>query len=66
MAKAQYIVDEKGRKKAVLLSIKEYKSLIARIEDLEDAIELDKAVRDAKSFKEHNEFMKELGDEGLI
>ena len=33
---AQYIIDEKGKKKAVILELKEYKKLIRALEDLED------------------------------
>ncbi|MBI5199194.1 MAG: hypothetical protein HZA09_04170 [Nitrospirae bacterium] len=32
----QYITDEKGRKKAVILDIKEYKKLLHALEDIED------------------------------
>ena len=35
-AHAQYIIDEKGKKKAVILDLKEYKKLINALEDLED------------------------------
>lgn len=33
-AKRQYLVDEKGRKTAVLLSVKEYEELLEDLEDL--------------------------------
>ena len=36
-SKPQYLLDEKGRKKSVLLNIKEYRELLRRLEDLEDA-----------------------------
>ncbi len=65
-SKPQYLVDEQGRKKGVLLSIKEYKELLAKIEDLEDALELDEAVRTAEGFKDHQEFREELKREGLL
>ncbi len=39
-SKPQYLVDEKGRKKSVFLNIKEYRELLRRLEDLEDALEL--------------------------
>jgi trimethylamine:corrinoid methyltransferase-like protein len=35
-AHAQYITDEKGKKKAVILDLKEYEKLIHALEDLED------------------------------
>jgi PHD/YefM family antitoxin component YafN of YafNO toxin-antitoxin module len=33
---AQYITDDKGKKKAVILDIKEYEKLLRALEDLED------------------------------
>jgi hypothetical protein len=33
---AQYIIDEKGRKKAVVLDINEYKKLLHAVEEIED------------------------------
>jgi hypothetical protein len=59
-SKPQYLLDEKGRKKAVLLNIKEYEELIQRIEDLEDALELQEAVRTAQGFRDYREIRKEL------
>ncbi|MEK6697902.1 MAG: hypothetical protein AABZ10_02560 [Nitrospirota bacterium] len=35
-AHAQYITDEKGKKKAIILDLKEYEKLIHALEDLED------------------------------
>ena len=56
--KPKYLVDEKGNKKAVVLNIKEYKSIMELIEDLEDANDLLKAEREAKSFIPYDEFRK--------
>jgi PHD/YefM family antitoxin component YafN of YafNO toxin-antitoxin module len=33
---AQYITDDKGKKKAVILDLKEYEKLLRALEDLED------------------------------
>ena len=66
MAKAQYLIDEKGKKKAVLLDIKEYEQVLQRLEDLEDALSLDEAVRSAKSFKAYSEIREELKQEGRL
>ena len=55
MAKTKYLVDEKGRKKAVLLDIKEYQRFLQRLEELEDALSLDEAVHTAQSFRGYNE-----------
>ena len=54
-SKPQYLLDEKGRKKSVLLNIKEYRELLRRLEDLEDALELDEAVRTAEGFRDYQE-----------
>ncbi len=59
-SKPQYLVDEKGRKKSVFLNIKEYRELLRRLEDLEDALELDEAVRTAEGFKDYQEVRGEL------
>jgi PHD/YefM family antitoxin component YafN of YafNO toxin-antitoxin module len=66
MAKAQYLIDDKGKKKAVLLGIKEYQQFLQRLEDLEDALSLDEAVRNAKSFKDYSEIREGLKREGRL
>ena len=53
--KPKYVVDEKGRKTAVVLSIKDYRALMQRLEDLEDALDLDRAVEAATGFREYSE-----------
>ena len=58
--KPKYVVDEKGRKTAVLLSIKDYRALMQRLEDLEDALDLDRAVETATGFREYSEIRTEL------
>lgn len=49
--KERFLVDEKGRRSAVVLDLKHYHQLLQRLEDLEDALELDEAKRTAKSFR---------------
>lgn len=66
MAKAQYVIDDKGRKKAVLLDIKEYQQVLQRLEDLEDALSLDEAVRSAKSFRDYSKVREELKQAGRL
>ena len=58
--KPKYVVDEKGRKTAVVLSIKDYYALMQRLEDLEDALDLDRAVETATGFREYSEIRSEL------
>ncbi|MCX5810720.1 MAG: hypothetical protein NTX36_15345 [Proteobacteria bacterium] len=52
----EYIVNTKGNKKAVVLSLKEYENILASIEDLEDANDLLRAEREATSFMPYDEF----------
>ena len=62
----QYLVDDKGRKKGVLLSMKQYSELLQRLEDLEDALELDEAIRTSEGLVDYREVQKELKDEGIL
>jgi len=66
MAKAKYIVDEKGRKTAILLDINEYRRFLERMEELEDALSLDEAIRTAQSFRAYDEIRTELKREGRL
>ncbi len=62
----KYLVDERGRKKAVLLDIKEYSRLVSRLEELEDALDLDEAVRTGGSFRDYREVREDLKREGRL
>ena len=66
MAKVRYIIDEKGKKKAVLMDIQEYHHVMRRLEDLEDALDLDIAVRETRSFKDYQSLRQELIKEGRL
>jgi hypothetical protein len=59
-------VDEKGRKRAVLLDVKEYSRLLARMEELEDALDLDEATRTATGFRDYKDIREELVKEGRL
>ena len=63
---AKYLIDKKGRKKAVLLDMKEYSRLLARMEELEDALDLDAATRIAQEFRDYREIREELLKEGRL
>ncbi len=58
--KPKYVVDEKGRKISVVLSMKDYRALMQRLEDLEDALDLNQAVETATGFREYSEIRAEL------
>lgn len=62
----KYLVDENGTPTAVLLDIKSYRKLVDRLEELEDAVELDEAVRTAKSFRPYSEIRAELKKAGRL
>ena len=62
----KYLVDEKGRKKAVLLDIKEYSRLLARLEEMEDTLDLDKAIRQKQGFRNYHEIREGLHKEGIL
>ncbi|MBI5212345.1 MAG: hypothetical protein HY957_03105 [Nitrospirae bacterium] len=57
--KPKYLVNEKGRKKAVVLDVKEYETIMELIDDLEDANDLLKAEREAVSFIPYDKFRKQ-------
>jgi PHD/YefM family antitoxin component YafN of YafNO toxin-antitoxin module len=56
----QFVVDEKGHAKSVLLSVADYRRLLEHLEDLEDALALDESVRTAKGFRNYSEIRAEL------
>lgn len=57
----QYITDEKGERKSVVLSVSEFQELIEDIEDLESVAER----RDEPTIS-HKEFVAELKKDGLL
>lgn len=58
--KEKYVVDEHGKKTAVVLDIAAYEALIEHLEDLEDALELDQAIRSASNFRSYDEVRGDL------
>ena len=63
---SRYIVDGKGRKKSVVLDMREYRRLLERLEELEDTLDLDEAVRSAHTFVGYEAFRKELKQEERV
>jgi hypothetical protein len=63
---AKYVIDKNGRKKAVLLDIKEYSRLLDRLEELEDTLDLDEGVRQSAGFRDYREIRQELLREGRL
>ena len=62
----KYIVDDKGKKTAAVLTMKEYDFLIKCLEDLEDILEMDSAVETATDFRDYQEIRSELQKEGKL
>ena len=62
----RFLVNAKGRRTAVVLSMKEYRLLIEHIEDLEDTLEMDVAVRTETEFQDYSEIRAELKAEGKL
>ncbi len=56
----QYLVDDKGEKTAVLLTIKEFQLLMQRLEDLEDTLEMDAAVKTQTEFRDYQDIRTEI------
>ena len=56
--KPKYLIDEKGNKKSVVLTLKEYENIMELIEDLEDANDLLKAEKEATGFTPYEKFRK--------
>jgi len=64
--KEKYLVDEKGRTSAVVLDVRAYRRLLRYLEDMEDALELDKAKRAAKGFRPYDKVRSELKKAGRL
>jgi hypothetical protein len=62
----KYLVDKQGKKKAVLLNITEYSRLLKRVEELEDALDLEKARSGDQKFKNYLVVREELVREGRL
>lgn len=55
-----------GKNTAVGRDIRVYRGLLQHIEDLEDALESDNAVRTAKSFRPYEDIRRELKNTGRL
>jgi len=62
----QFLLDSKGQKKSVLLTVAYYERLLRHLEDLEDALALDEAVRTAKRFRNYADVRTELRKAGRL
>ena len=62
----EYLVDEKGQKKSVVLSVRDYIRLWDYLEDLEDAVALKKAKASPRGFIELETLTRKLKKQGRI
>ena len=65
-AATEYVIDSRGRKKAVILPIKEFNRLIERLEELEDAAALDDALENTEEFSDYRQIREVLKQEGRL
>lgn len=62
----QFIVDNKGRTKAVLLSLAEYRKIVDHLYDLEDALDLKHAIATSKKMISYAAFRGQLKNQGIL
>ena len=63
---AEYLVDKKGHRKSVVLSLHHYEKLLEHLEDLEDAVDLKRAKISKKSFVDFDQMTHGLRKQGRI
>jgi hypothetical protein len=64
--KERFLRDKHGKPTAIVLDIRSYRRLRRHLEDLEDALELDKARRSAKNFRSYEVIRTELKKTRLL
>lgn len=62
----EYIIDQKGHRKSVLMSVRDYLKLVDYVEDLEDAMDLKKARQTAKKFADFDVLRNKYKKQGRI
>ena len=62
----QFVVDEKGRRTGVLLTLRQYQALLQRIEDLEDIQAAKEALAEGGEGIPWEEFERQLQAEGKL
>ena len=61
-----FLVDEHGKPEAVVISVMDYEKLIHLIEDLEDAVELKRAIRTSRATLSHAQLVERLKRQRLL
>lgn len=62
----EYLIDERGKRKSVVLSLRDYFKLMEYLENLEDSLDLKKAKESAKGFVDFSRFKAQLKKQGRI
>ncbi len=62
----KYVVDKGGRKREVLLTVRDYEKLMQELEDLRDALELEDRARTVKQLVPYEEVRKRLKAAGRL
>ena len=63
---SKYLVGPRGRKEAVVLEISEYRRMVRKIEDLEDALALDRAEQTSTKLIPYSSVRKRLKRAGKL
>lgn len=56
----EFVTDKKGNRKKVLINYSDFENLKDEIENLEDALTLEKAKKNSTGFKKWKDFIKEV------
>jgi hypothetical protein len=64
--KPKFVISAGGRKQTVVLGLNEHPRLIRRLEDLEDALALDRAERSSKTLLDYSSVRKRLRRSGKL
>jgi PHD/YefM family antitoxin component YafN of YafNO toxin-antitoxin module len=63
---SRFVVNERGEREAVVLSMEEYRKLMAYLEELEDSLELKRAMEEETEFVDYDEFVANMKAEGKL
>lgn len=58
--KVQFVTDDKGQQSGVFLTMKQYKKLMADLEELDEIRAYDRAKKQKKSSRSFSDFVQEL------
>jgi len=64
--KPEFIIDDVGTRKAVIINWERFGELMKYVEELEDALELKKAIEEGGEFAELKDFLARMKAEGKI